>query len=80
MQAVKETHYKQILRKLQTTDRVSNYELFKITPRYSARIYELRNDGYEISISRDQGTMFRKPQRNKFWFKLEYRFEMSSRD
>jgi hypothetical protein len=80
MQAVKETHYKQILRKLQTTDKVSNFELSKITPRYGARIHEIRNDGYDISEERDRGNMFRKPNRSLRWYTLNYRFEVNSRD
>jgi len=80
MLATKLSHKQQILRKLQTADRVSNFDLFKITPRYSARIYELRNEGYDIQIGRDRGTLIRKPRPNMFWFVLKDRFEISVQD
>lgn len=75
--AVKESQYTKILRKLQTEGKVSNFELFKLTPRYSARIHELRNDGYDIVRSRDVGNIWVKPQNNKFWYTLNGRFEIN---
>lgn len=68
---VKESHSKQILKLLRTNNKVSNFQLFKITPRYSARIHELRNDGWAIESVRDKGNMFRKARPNMFWFYIK---------
>lgn len=44
---------KRILRLLAAKQRVSNGELARITPRYGARILNLRRDGYLITTVRE---------------------------
>lgn len=48
-----QTQIERILKKLRSKKSVKNYELNKICFRYSARIKDLRDKGYEIETVRE---------------------------
>lgn len=54
----KETQTRKILKLLKMKRVVTNYELSKIAFRYSARIMELRKDGYIIVSSHKGGSLW----------------------
>ncbi len=47
----RQTTKEQVLGLLFASPRVSNHELAKVTPRYGARIFELRKIGFEIKTT-----------------------------